>query len=141
MSAFIPCHGNLGGTTSLNYVPSIKGAWSDMKSGWELHNLWISFISSFCRLVGNGRSISFWNECWLVPIKLADNTRDFLVLKHTNKKCTLSGRILFTNNVVFWRWSWIRQIRTGREQDQLTCLQNDIFISHWQMVLMDGSGF
>ncbi|PWA77105.1 RNA-directed DNA polymerase, eukaryota, Reverse transcriptase zinc-binding domain protein [Artemisia annua] len=115
-------HGNLGGTKDLSYMPKFKGMWSSIsKVGQEATDLGIPLISSFQRRVGNGESICFWDDCWLGSSCLSHMFSRLFELE-TDKLCNLKERCSISDGVVEWKWAWRRQIRSGREQEELYSL-------------------
>ncbi|GJT22906.1 hypothetical protein Tco_0892843 [Tanacetum coccineum] len=93
---------NLGGTKDLMYMPKFKGVWSSIaKVRREANHLGIPLITSFQRQVGNGESISFWEDSWLGSNYLAHMFPRLFELE-TNK---LWNTYLTTNDSDGWRWS------------------------------------
>ncbi|GJW62963.1 hypothetical protein Tco_0114847 [Tanacetum coccineum] len=115
-------HANLGGTKDLMYTPKFKGVWSNIaKVEREANHQGIPLISSFQRRVGSGEFISFWEDCWLGSNCLAHMFPRLFKLE-TNKLCKLIERCSNSDGVMEWKLAWRRQIRSGREQEELSNL-------------------
>ncbi|PWA95766.1 RNA-directed DNA polymerase, eukaryota, Reverse transcriptase zinc-binding domain protein [Artemisia annua] len=73
------------------------------------------------RRVGNGESICFWDDVWLGSSCLSHMFPRLFELE-TDKLCKLKERCSISDGVTEWKWAWRRQIRSGREQEELSSL-------------------
>ncbi|PWA33934.1 RNA-directed DNA polymerase, eukaryota, Reverse transcriptase zinc-binding domain protein [Artemisia annua] len=71
------------------------------------------------RQVGNGESICFWDDVWLGSSCLSHMFPRLFKLE-MDKLCKLKERCSISDGVMEWKWAWRRQIRSGREQEELS---------------------
>jgi hypothetical protein len=102
--------------------------WRDIHSiEWRNDNLRNWFLKGLVHKVGNGRSVSFWNEYWRGNQKLKDTFRSLysIVLNKNAKIADLVSGLLPE-----WEWGfeWRRELYSW-EESELTNLKNTIISS------------
>ncbi|XP_071700079.1 uncharacterized protein [Rutidosis leptorrhynchoides] len=117
---------------------------------------WYNIVNSFVKIknkgmlpanvlrpkVGNGLSISFWNDDWLGNGPLRDR---FIRLYHldSNQNCTLADRV----DVNGWKWEWKRDISSRNMVllESLVTEMGSIALTNeadgWKWVLYDEENF
>lgn len=67
------CYGSDGGFCMASRSKPKKGVWMGIvNTVWDMHYRGLIPFDSICRRVGNGQSISFWNDVWCGDIMLRD---------------------------------------------------------------------
>ncbi|GJX20446.1 hypothetical protein Tco_0223123, partial [Tanacetum coccineum] len=78
----------------------------------------INLLATFTRKVGNGKSISFWNDVWTGSSSLKSLFPRLFDLE-TSAYCCIADRCNSSNGQLSRTWSWRRPIRDGHESAQL----------------------
>lgn len=66
-----------------------------------------------------GDKTFFWKDKWCGDVPLKDVCPNLYEVEN-RKNCFLIDKAVFDNGMVtHWRWEWMRQLRRGRETDQL----------------------
>ncbi|XP_071687015.1 uncharacterized mitochondrial protein AtMg00310-like [Rutidosis leptorrhynchoides] len=75
--------------------------------GKYLDNMGIPFSSSFVKIVGNGSSVSFWEDKWIGDGKLKD-TFNRLYQLEAIKTASVQERVSRRGPEVTGQWNWVR---------------------------------
>lgn len=93
-----------------------------IKVGCVIQKLNINWVESFRWVVGNGESISFWDDIWVGNVRLLDKFNRLYKLEK-NSAARLSERGSWVNGNWEWKWDWSVNPR-GRSLDELESLKN-----------------
>ncbi|XP_071712558.1 uncharacterized protein [Rutidosis leptorrhynchoides] len=90
---------------------------SIIKTSFFLYELGLNFSLSFTKNIGDGSSVSFWNDIWIGDVCLKDKFSRLWRIDN-NQDCTVRDRLLCVENGYVEAWDWIRQPR-GRAAGDL----------------------
>ena len=103
---------------------SVSGVWGNIISinkVFEKAN--ISLPDLFQKKPGDGRDTPFWSDTWCCNEPL-EKLFPRLAPLDIDRSCKLAGRIIAAGDAINTRWSWRRDIKEGREKQQLEVLQH-----------------
>ena len=86
-----------------------------------LTTLDVNLHSLFTRVIGDGSTVSFWNDLWIGDSKLSSLFPRIFSLE-TSKECMVNDRCNNNNGSKSRTWEWRRPIRGGLEECQLVNL-------------------
>ncbi|GKA47535.1 TRAF-type zinc finger domain-containing protein 1-like protein [Tanacetum coccineum] len=142
-------YGRDGGLSTPNGLGIKKGVWDKISSiGYTMHQLGISFSSSFWRLVGNRESILFWHDRWLDEGPCLKIRFPCLYALDENTNCRLNERLAETDGSWVLSSAW-RSSPRGRSCNELnslysiieSCSLNFRALDGWKWTLGSGKDF
>lgn len=79
----------------------------------SLSNMDVNLHSLFNRVIGDGSTMSFWNDLWIRDSTLSSLFRRIFSLK-TSMECTINDQCNNNNVPKSWMWEWWKPIRGPR---------------------------
>ncbi|GJT70288.1 glycerophosphodiester phosphodiesterase GDPDL3 [Tanacetum coccineum] len=117
-------HGINGGI-SVDSLPNhrlLHSPWVSInKINSSLSTMDVNLYSLFTRVIGDGSTVSFWNDLWIRDSKLSSMFPRIFSLE-TSKECTVHDQCNNNHGPKSITWEWRRPIRGGPEECQLVNL-------------------
>jgi hypothetical protein len=78
--------------------------WKFIRKGWDAFSLHCSF------LVGDGRKVKFWNDCWCGDMALKEAFPELFVISQ-DKDASVADLMSFPNDRLHWDFHFVRNVQ------------------------------
>ncbi|KAJ0825826.1 putative reverse transcriptase zinc-binding domain-containing protein [Helianthus annuus] len=125
------------GSRAWNFIPvklSVAGPWKQIaKVSQDLESYAVDIVSLFKCKLGDGKSIHFWRDKWLLEDSL--NTKFPLLYNlDLNKKATVADRVCEVNGIITIKFQWSRELNSVEELIQF----EDLMEVLWDIQIGEG---
>ncbi|KAJ0533882.1 putative RNA-directed DNA polymerase [Helianthus annuus] len=114
-------------STSKSFISvkkTIPGVWKDIHSVKDSLQKFDIKVEDCIRVkMGDGKSILFWMDRWLIGEPLKDRFPELFNIA-ANKRGTVDDFYHAQDGNIQWRWKWITDPQTRREWEQISALMN-----------------